>query len=217
MTHSFRAGQALRAPEVVQQSALLVAENDHRIANSLSLAAAMLRLQRQKLDDAVVRQALLDAEMRIASIAHVHAYLHRHDSAERVDLGNFLREALAETDAAIGIRCSLSADGPAPMMVSARFATRIAIIVNELALNALKHGYGGSAGGVARIGLATDPDGQLQLTFADAGTGLPANFDPGQGDGLGLRIVTSLVEELEGTLSCCSDGGARFTIVVPPD
>ncbi len=41
-------------------------------------------------------------------------------------------------------------------MVSARLATRMSVIVNELALDALKHGYGGSAGGVARIWLATD-------------------------------------------------------------
>jgi two-component sensor histidine kinase len=67
-------------------SGLAAVEADHRVANSLSLAAALLRMQRKRSTDPTVGEAILSAEARVASIARFHAYLHRHGARDRIDL-----------------------------------------------------------------------------------------------------------------------------------
>jgi two-component sensor histidine kinase len=194
---------------------LRIAEGDHRVANSLSLTAALLRMQREQSADDAVRSAILTAEARVASIAKFHAYLHRHGSSERVDLTDLFREVLPEMGAAIGIRCLLAIKASVRLDVPGRVARQLVIIVNELALNALKHGYGGREGGCLSLELDLEGGMLLKLKVADGGTGLPDGFDAGNGGGLGLRIVSSLVRELGGSLSSYTDGGAHFTIAIP--
>ena len=190
-------------------------ESDHRVANSLSLTAALLRMQRERSTDDAVKSALQSAEARIASIANFHRYLHGHASDEVIELADYIRDVLPEIGAGLGIHCVLAVGCDAGMEVPATLARSLTIIVNELAVNALKHGYGGKAGGCMTVELDRDGEDRLTLKIADGGSGLPDGFDPASAGGLGIRIVHSLVRELGGTLSCHTDGGAQFTISIP--
>lgn len=192
-----------------------LAESDHRISNSLTLTATLLRMQRERASDTAVRSAIRSAESRVLSIARFHAYLHQTGAQERVDLGDFFRETLPDIGDAIGLRCLLAVDPSTTLDVSERAARQLLLIVNELALNARKHAYDGREGGCISVELDGDGDGMLRITLADGGSGLPDGFDPANGSGLGLRIVEALVSELGGTLACRTDGGAQFTITVP--
>ena len=197
------------------QSAPGARESDHRVANGLSMTAALLRMQRVRSTDSTVQSALRSAEARIASMANFHRYLHTRGVHERIDLAEYLREILPDIGIGIGIRCVLVVEPDASIEVPARVARSLTIIVNELAVNALKHGYGGKDGGCMTVELGRDGEYRLTLKIADGGSGLPDGFDPEAGDGLGMKIVSSLVQELGGSLSSHTDGGAQFTISLP--
>jgi len=196
---------------------LKIAEANHRVANSLSLAATMLRMLREQTSDCAVRAAILGAETRIVSIAKFHAYLHGCGSDERVNLADFFRELLPEIGASTGGSCLLAVNASKALEVSKRVARQLIIIVNELALNSRKHGYNSWEGGCISIELDFDGRDRLKIRFADSGTGLPDDFDPENGSGLGLRIVSSLLCELGGSIASHTDGGAHFTIEIPVD
>lgn len=200
--------------DIVVPFDLSTLESHHRIANSLTLTAALLRMQRERSNDDAVRCVLHSAEARIASIANFHRHLHGHASHERIDLGQYLRGILREIETGIGVRCIFAIDPGTSLEVSARVARSLTIAVNELALNALKHAYNSRPGGCMTIELDRDGDG-LRLNVRDGGPGLPNGFDPETCDGLGMRIVSSLVREMDGTLACHTDGGAQFTIRIP--
>jgi two-component sensor histidine kinase len=191
------------------------AEADHRVANSLNLAATMLRMQRERTADCAARSAILSAETRIVSIARFHAYLHRREPQGRVDLADFLRETLPDIGKALGLHSLLAVNASVAFDVPERVARQLMIVLNELALNARKHGYGGREGGCISVELDADGDKLLKIKLCDSGSGLPDGFNPEKADGLGLRIVTALVHELGGALSCHTDGGAHFTISIP--
>jgi len=194
-----------------------IAEVDHRVANSLSIAAAMLRMQRRQASDSAVRSAILSAEARVANIARFHTYLHQYGIHERVDLAGFFSEVLPKIAATIGLRCVLTVNASSTLDVSAHVARQLMIIVNELALNSLKHGHDGREGGRISVELEGDDRNYFRIRFADSGAGLPDDFDPTTCRGLGLRIVSSLVRELRGSLTAYSDDGAHFTIEIPID
>ncbi|WP_209428242.1 sensor histidine kinase [Pararhodobacter sp. SW119] len=194
---------------------LRIAESDHRIANSLSVTAALLRAQREQSDDSAVQSALISAEARIISIAKFHAYLHRRSSTERVNLADAFAEILPVMARGIGIRCLLAVEAAETLVVSKRMARQLLVIVNELALNALKHGYRGQQGACISVELVMDGADRLKLVMADSGAGLDDDFDPNTCSGLGMKIVSSLVSELGGSMQCRTNGGAQFTITIP--
>ncbi|WP_299506222.1 sensor histidine kinase [Cypionkella sp.] len=200
-----------------------VAESNHRIANSLSLAAAFLRMQVRQSDSEEVRSALLCAQSRLASIARVHAYLQHHATSAQIDLAEYFSETLPDLAAAVGIRCSLSINATKPLKVSARAAMQVTIIVNELMTNAIKHGLKSHSrdtscsDGCVSLDVDAGEDGTIRLRFADGGAGLPEGFDINQGNGLGLKIVASAVQDLGGSLSAQTGRGAEFVVRFPAD
>jgi two-component system, sensor histidine kinase PdtaS len=94
--------------------------------------------------------------------------------------------------------------------IPARFATPLGFIVNELVVNSAKY-----ARTNITVRLATTPGTGHSLSVSDDGPGLPAEFDPAKSKGLGMKIITSLVKQIDGTLHIASgEGGrgARFTV-----
>ncbi|MDD7971085.1 sensor histidine kinase [Roseinatronobacter alkalisoli] len=203
--------------DIPEHMEISVAESDHRIANSLSLTAALLRMQRQKSADAILKNALLSAEARIMSIAKFHAYLHTRSTIGRVNLADACIEILPDLSKSVGVRCLLEIEDAKKVDVSRRLAQKLMVIINELALNARKHAYEGQEGGSISVELRPDAGHRVNLCVQDSGPGLPENFDPAKSTGLGLRIVSSLVADLDGTLHWQTNGGAQFTISIPLD
>lgn len=97
------------------------------------------------------------------------------------------------------------------------------LIVNELFSNCLKHafpdntgngGHGGSSGSIS-VGIKSDPNGQVVLTVKDNGVGFPENLDFRKTESLGLKIVCTLVEQLNGTIDLARNNGTTFSIKFP--
>jgi PAS domain S-box-containing protein len=70
------------------------------------------------------------------------------------------------------------------------------------------------AGGRVRVEVAA-AGGLVRLCVSDDGVGLPPGADRGVADTFGLRIVSTLVEQLEGTIEVGRGGGTTFTITFP--
>ena len=78
-------------------------------------------------------------------------------------------------------------------MLSSQQATNLALILNELLNNALKHGLQGMAKGQIYIGL-TEENGKVLLSVHDNGKGLPENFDIKKHSGLGLQLISTIAK-----------------------
>jgi two-component sensor histidine kinase len=205
-----------------------IRETDHRIANSLSLAGTLLRMQRERERHEEVRTGLLNAEARLASIARFHRFIAEsaENGADRIDLTEYLQTVLPAIGESIGIRCTLAVSASDPLDAPVETARALSIIVNELALNAQKHAYDGNPAGVLTVELDRGEGRCARLKVSDGGPGLDGadpghdgldggGHDSGGGGGLGMTIVRSFVQTLDGTLAWHNDGGAVFTITVP--
>jgi two-component system, sensor histidine kinase PdtaS len=63
-----------------------------------------------------------------------------------------------------------------------------------------------------RISLREEADGGLQLTIADNGVGLKQPFDPEANNSLGMQLIDTMAQQLEGTLSIANDRGLIITV-----
>ena len=198
---------------------MLLREIHHRIKNSLQLVSSTLRLQAHRAGNMEVRLHLDEAERRVFAIAKVHDHLYRQPHlANRIEIAPYLTDlcgTLQTVTIGAGGRVALAVAAD-PAEVPTDQAVNLALIVTELVTNALKYAFPGGGPGTVTVTFRVEPDGHGRLTVADDGQGLPPGFDFGQGGGLGMRLVQSLVHSLEGTVAFeSSPAGTRFTARLP--
>jgi two-component sensor histidine kinase len=186
-------------------------ELDHRLANSLQLAADFLIFEHMRVSDPRARAALIATAERLSAVGQMHRFIAAHRQAAGVDLEAFLKELARLIADSTGLECLLEAE---PVTTSGEIAELLAIAVNELAMNAAKHAYNWGDRGPLRIGCHRQ-GGRLAVTVADDGEGLGHAFAGRQPQGLGMTIVQAIVRQLGGALEATNDHGARFTISIP--
>ncbi len=134
--------------------------------------------------------------------------------AARGDLAAVIESVGADLFASAPARLQLDLDAES-VIVPAPQAALVALIVNELATNALKHGLrDGTAAGTVTIGFRRTGATSVALWVADDGVPLPANVGDGQPHGLGLDLVRRLAGQLAGEL-VVDQPAKRFTINFP--
>lgn len=186
-----------------------IQELNHRIANSLQLAADMLVFEQLRSRDAVASAALEASRARLVAVGELHRYLYEHAGRASVELSPFLSGLCQAIAATTGLSCTIQSDLTS---VPGDMAQQLAIAINEFAINAAKHAYDGKPGG--RLVVTSRRDGrELVVTVADQGKGLSGGM--GRQGGLGMSIVAAIVRDLKGTLTVQGDSGTAFTIRAP--
>jgi two-component sensor histidine kinase len=78
------------------------------------------------------------------------------------------------------------------VVVPSKQATILALLINEIVANAVKHGFQGRDRGIISI-TAVEENGEAVVEIANDGVAISNNFDPSESRGLGMRIVQRLV------------------------
>lgn len=185
-------------------------ELNHRVKNNLSMVSAMLSMQARSATDPSLRSNLIKAVDRIHTIADVHATLYRSSSKDRVDFAAYLHHLCGRLSGSLLVDDRIRIDVAAePAALSLDKAVALGVVVNELVTNAAKHAFPPPESGCIRVDLRHEAGG-LALSVGDSGKGLPPELT--QSSGLGMRLVRSLVQQLEGHLEVSGQEGASFTI-----
>lgn len=178
----------------LERQQVLLREITHRVKNSLSIVATMLKLQRHETDGPAALQ-LEEAASRVAAIAKAHEHILQDFGPDRLDLGVYIRDICQDLNAAVPL-CNIEVEAEPGMDIATDRAVPIALIANELITNAAKYAYGSDRRGTIWVRLAPGPGDRVELSVRDQGRGLPAGFDPDQASGLGMRIIRGLSDQL---------------------
>lgn len=184
----------------------VIQEIHHRVKNNLQAIASLLRIQARRAKTAEVKAALKESVNRILSISVVHEYLSQQGS-EDIDVQEVMGHifdlaARNMTDREFTIRTEFR--GPR-LILSSKCASSVALVLNELVLNAMEHAFTGRKSGLIGLVVQENED-HWHLDFYDDGVGLPEDFETRPRHSLGLTIVQTLVEgDLGGTFSIEND------------
>ena len=203
-----------RLQAALDRHQILLKEVNHRVKNSLQVVSSMLHLQANAANDPALSERLMEASTRILAVGRAYNRLAYNADYENVDLVAYLREVVQDLESAVA-PCKVQLDTPNDIEFPADRAILVALIVNELILNAGRHAYPDSPGGVIRLQLVLSDD-KVSISVSDDGIGLPADFDPALSKRLGTRIALGLAGQLGAELiRQKSSKGAHFTFVVP--
>jgi two-component sensor histidine kinase len=184
----------------------------HRVANSLQIIASILLLKARTVQSEETRLHLQDAHQRVMSVATVQQQLHASGLNERIEIGPYLTKLCASlAESMIGDLRPLSIKVQATTggAVSSE-AVSLGLIVTELVINALKHGFQGEEQGEILVSYEVQDTG-WRLSVSDNGSGpQEADGEPPH-SGLGTSIVEALAHQLRAMVQKTS--GPQGTIV----
>jgi two-component sensor histidine kinase len=205
----------LQLKAALDRQQVLLKEISHRVKNSLQIVSAMLNLQANTVGDDILRAHLAEASGRVSAIGRAYERLSYDADVENINLGPYLKEVCADVISGHS-PCTLDFEAVEEIQLDADRAISLALLVNELVTNAIKHGLAGRSDGHIWVRLALSKENTVVISVRDNGVGLPADFDLGKRRGLGMRIVGALSKQLHAAISHrCDADGTEFVLTVP--
>jgi two-component sensor histidine kinase len=147
---------------------------------------------------------------RISTIAQIHQRLYRDQDNARIRFGTFVTELCADLQGGAP-QCSLEVNAQ-DVFVPTDKAMSLALIVSELVSNAFEYAYPSGRGAVSVALEEIDP-GDIRITVADRGCGLPEGFSVENAKTLGMVLIAGMVKQLKGRIEVRrADPGAIFVM-----
>jgi two-component sensor histidine kinase len=196
---------------------VLVDEVNHRVANSLSIVAAMVSLQSKSSRDQATREVLEETQGRISAISQLHKRLYTSKDARFVALDEYLGGLLEHLQASLrggGYRANLTQD-LAPISMPTNKSINLGVVATEWVTNAFKYAYPDTPGEI-RVRLRQAANGEsIELVVEDDGIGRSSDSSP-KGTGLGTRLVNSMAGSMGAKVSYeTGQPGTKARLVIP--
>ena len=173
----------------------VIREIHHRVKNNLQNVAALLRLQMRRSGLDVVKAEFSASINRIISIAMVHDVFTYQtcDSIDLRELSQRILNGLIESSVLPEQSIENRVEGQ-PLLLPSSQAVPLALVINELLTNSIKHGIHLLDRGLITVEIS-EAMGQIQISIRDNGLEPLEPFDTVKRRRLGLQIVDSLVSE----------------------
>jgi PAS domain S-box-containing protein len=199
--------------ESLEEKEMLLKEIHHRVKNNLMVISSLLNLQSRYIKDKDDLDMFRQSQNRANSMALIHERLYRSTDLKRIDFGEYietLSSDLYNTYAADPTILKLNVDVE-NLMLDINTSIPLGLILNELLSNAMKHAFPDKMKGEINVSFYITDDTYV-LKISDNGIGLPDDFDIFQSDSLGLKLVTSLTNQIDGNIEINRDGLTEFKI-----
>jgi len=202
----------LTISSLLQQKEMLLKEVHHRIKNNMASMMSLLSLQIKDLDDPAAIASLQDAKSRLSSMGVMYDKLYRSENYREMSVREYLPPLIREIVDQFpnGEQTAIETD-LADFSLSIRTIPPLGLIINELVTNAMKYAFKDRAKGVIRV-RASSVEGRATIVFEDDGSGIPESMDVEKSGGFGLKLVSMLIEQLDGSIRIERNNGSRFIL-----
>jgi two-component sensor histidine kinase len=181
------------------------------------VVSSMLHLQASAAGDPVLSGSLTEASTRISTVGRAYERLAYNADYENIGLVSYLREVIHDLETAVA-PCKVQLEAPEEIQFAADRAILVALVINELVLNAGKYAYPNSTDGLIWVRVVRTEKNLVLVSVRDEGTGLPVGFDPATSKRLGTRLINALAKQLGAELTRpVSIVGTNFTLLIPLD
>ena len=192
---------------------LLLNEVDHRVKNNLQMISSLIILQARKINDTSIREALNSMLERVQALSTVHQRLYQSDDISRFDVAELVRDLASDLVGACGREDIGVHVDAATVAIPAPKAAPLALIINELITNAIRHAFR-DRGGRLRIKVER-AQSSGHICIEDDGAGITGR---NSGDTFGTTIVRTLARQVGATVEWSgAEPGTRVDVTFPLD
>lgn len=197
--------------EALDEKNILISELHHRVKNNLAIISGLfsLKINDNLHDDA--KNVLLESRNRVRSMALIHNRLYKSDSMTNVNFEEYAKELISEISASYPtVANSVKIDTDINnVSININSAIPCGLILNELLTNSYKHAFKNKSDGQIHVSFVND-NNTILMTVKDNGIGLPTDYK--QKQSLGVTVIESLSEQLDGSFNFSNNNGTCFEL-----
>jgi len=198
----------------LNEKVIMLQEIHHRVKNNLQTVSSLLRIQSDKIPGNAAVEYLRASEQRIRSMALIHMQLYKTKDFSRINFKEYTEELCKYLLGAFGVN---SARIQLHMEIEDIYfaidtALPCGLIINEMFTNSLKHAFPEGREGNILIKIYKDENDINHLLFKDDGIGMDKDIMADNPTKLGMLLINTLTEQLEGTINLNTEHGTKFTL-----
>ncbi|RJS48492.1 MAG: hypothetical protein CIT03_07900 [Methanobacterium sp.] len=199
----------------LKEKEVMLREIHHRVKNNLQIISSLLNLQTNYVKDEEARDLFKESQNRVKSMSMIHESLYQSRDLAQVDFSIYISRLSSELFSSYGVNFNQIRLETSVEKINLDINTAIpcGLIINELLSNAIKYAFPHQEG-VIKINFLQKEDLYV-LEVSDNGVGLPDDIDFTGTNTLGLRLVSSLVDQLDGTIHMDKTKGTSFIMEFP--
>ncbi len=211
ITDQKEAARELKA--AAEEKNQLLLEMNHRIKNNLSLVSSLIALKQEEVGTDI---DLTDIRNQVRTIMLIHEKLYHTSDLQNIHLDSYIKDLLKSIfsfyqDTQVQLETTIE-----EIMLPTKAVVSIALILNELATNAIKHAFPGESTPRFSVVLYKPDDRSgIIMKVTNNGKRFPDGIDFNVTRSLGLRLISSLVRQLDGILKLERDPQTTVTIQLP--
>lgn len=192
----------------------LLHEVDHRVKNNLQMISSLIVMQSRTIADEEIRNSLQSMLTRVEALSTVHRRLYQSDDVSRFNLAEFIEDLVTDLVAASAYPHARIIFDLQHVSVGAARAAPIALIVNELVTNALKHAFHATKEPCIEACLKLG-EADCKIAITDNGSGMVPSEGPPT---FGTKLIRSLSRQLNATVTWHEgEPGTRVALQLPRD
>jgi PAS domain S-box-containing protein len=198
----------------LEEKNMLLKEIHHRVKNNLQIISSLLDLQEDYVkEDATAVNVLEESRNRVISMAMIHEMLYQSKDLSQINFSDYVRNLVSNLFHSYSVKNTIKPVFNVELIsLNIETAVPCGLIISELVSNSLKYAYPGDSTGVLFISLESHDNG-YKLVISDNGIGFPEKLDfKNVESSLGLQLVNSLVNQLDGSIELDRTHGTEFTI-----
>jgi PAS domain S-box-containing protein len=210
----YSANQALE--KTLNDKTVLLNEVHHRVKNNLQVMSSLLNLQANSDNtDSKTREALLDSQRRLKSMALIHELLYEREDFTHANLQLFARKLLQllQDSMTNGNHIKIKKEfADTNLYLVLEQLVPFGFLITELITNAFKHAFVNDAQPSPMIIVRIAQVGEeVEVTIEDNGVGLPAHPHALK-TSLGSELMKIFAKQLKAELTTTSDAGVTHKI-----
>lgn len=192
---------------------ILIREMNHRIKNNLSMISSLISLKEMSLKDDTFSRVFEEIQNNIDAVGMVHQKLYCGANLSDINIEEYCLDLLSKVfsnynNGTVKIESKID-----EFKLDTGKATIIGLILNETALNAMKHGFTPDTAAVFRVTASCKTaEKKCILSIENNGRTFPASFDIENAESFGLKMLKTFTVQLKGSLRLEREPQTKFII-----
>ncbi len=201
----------------LSEKTMLLKEVHHRVKNNLQIIASLLNLQTNVIKDPEMLEVFKESQNRIRSMALIHEKLYgSREGFAKIKLKDYVDDLILYLFQAYRLSASnmKSVVEMPDIIINLDSAISIGLILSELITNSIKHALNKQGNGILTVKYQEENGTGSTLSVSDNGKGFSAPEDENS-ETLGMVIIKTLTEQLNGSYEIISNNGTEVLIHFP--
>ncbi|MBL7920837.1 MAG: PAS domain S-box protein [Bacteroidia bacterium] len=195
-----------RVEQSLKEKDVLLKEVHHRVKNNMQIISSILNLQSSYVTDNYTLALLKESQNRIKTMAYIHESLYQNKSFTSVNFSEYI-QTLAKNIIQSYVLSSEKVElilNLEKINLNLDVSIPAGLIINELITNAIKHAFPDTKKGKVCLNLKSE-NNNICLEVTDNGVGIPPGVDYNNTNTLGLQLVNTLIDQLDGEIKFKSE------------